>query len=160
MAEDKTTLECPFCHNILKAPKGRDPLKDHAEHCHMWPDTEEGVQEKLEALGAERVSELLENAMDEARTVLAEIVTEIVERMNSSVGGGNESKTAVVFCMYCETQIGIIPAIIDGPTDAIVVAIPMNALMGLTESLVQHVVKNHTLGPTPGLVAKHRTGEN
>lgn len=160
MAEDETTLECPFCHNILSAQKGRDPLKGHAEHCHMWPDSDEEVQKALEELGESRLTELLENAMVEARAMLAETITEIIDSIKGNTGEPQEAKAAVIFCLYCSSQIGIIPGIVDGPTDAIVLALPMNTVMGLTEKMIMHVVKEHTPGLNPGLVARRRAGEN
>lgn len=159
MAEDKTSVECPFCHNIVRSPKGRDPLYAHTAHCQKWPDTEEEVFEALKSSGLS-VDTLLQNAMDQARTMLADTVIEVLDRMESGHGSPREMKSGVVYCTYCTEQLGIIPGVVDGPTDAIIIALPMDALMGLTENMIQHVVKEHTPGLNPGLVNRRRAGEN
>jgi hypothetical protein len=32
------SAECPYCHQVFYADKGRDPLHHHDEYCDEWPE--------------------------------------------------------------------------------------------------------------------------
>jgi hypothetical protein len=33
-----TRAECPYCHEVFYADRGRDPLHHHDEYCQEWPE--------------------------------------------------------------------------------------------------------------------------